>query len=160
MKSLNILISDYTMLLQSGELQLAYKGILDFLGKLRADFIKKCPQYDVSGIYQGYMDMSYFALSTSALKEKGLKIAVVYLHDKGTFEVWLSARNRDISKSLEPLVKGIASDGLAFFHDESNLDAVIECTLSSAPDFDNQTELIMEIEAGVERFVNAVEGFI
>ncbi len=157
MKSLNKLISDYTKLLQSGELQLAYKGILDFMGKLRADFIKKYQQYDVSGIYQGYMDMSYFALSTSALKEKGLKIAIVYLHDKGTFEVWLSARNRDISKSLEPLFKGIVSDGLKFFHDETNLDAVIECTLSSAPDFDNQTELIMEIEAGVERFVGAVQ---
>ncbi|NCB74318.1 MAG: hypothetical protein EOM51_06225 [Clostridia bacterium] len=157
MKSLNRLISDYTDLLKRGELQLAYKGILDFLGKLRADFIKKYPWYDVSGIYQGYMDMSYFALSNEHFKKKGLKIAVVYLHDKGAFEVWLSARNREISKSLEPLVNGVIVDGLMVFHDETNLDAVIECSLSSAPDFDNQAALICEIEQGVESFVGAVE---
>jgi len=77
----------------------AYKGILEFLGKLRAEFVKEHPHYDVVSIYQGYMDMSYFSLSTKSLKDKGLKIAIVYLHEKGNFEVWLSARNRDIAKS-------------------------------------------------------------
>jgi len=160
MKSLNQLISNYTDLLKRGELQLAYKGILEFMGKLRADYIKKYPQYDVSGIYQGYMDMSYFALSTKLFKDKGLKIAVVYLHDKGVFEVWLSARNRDTSKSIEPLVKSVILDELTVFHDESNLDAVIECTLTTTPDFDNQAALIQLIEKGVERFVIAVQSVL
>ena len=160
MKSLNQLISNYTDLLKRGELQAAYKGILEFFGKLRGDLIKKYPQYDVSSIYQGYMDMSYFALSTKLFKDKGIKIAIVYLHDKGVFEVWLSARNREISKGIEPLVRGIVLDGLTVFHDETNLDAVIECTLSSAPDFDNQTELIHVIEQGVEKFVDTVQGAI
>lgn len=44
MKTLNHLIRDYTTLLQHGEIQLAYKGILDFMGKLRADFQKKLPR--------------------------------------------------------------------------------------------------------------------
>jgi hypothetical protein len=52
-----------------GEIQIAYKGILEFLGKLRAEYIKKHPHYDVSSIYQGYMDMSYFSLSTKSLKD-------------------------------------------------------------------------------------------
>ena len=58
MKTLNELIKGYTHLLQQGELQLAYKGIMEFLGKLRAEFVKKYPHYDISSIYQGYMDMS------------------------------------------------------------------------------------------------------
>ncbi len=160
MKSLNQLICGYTDLLKRGELQLAYKGILEFMGKLRADFIKKYPQFDVSGIYQGYMDMSYFALSTKLFKDKGLKIAVVYLHDKGSFEVWLSARNREISKSLESLVGSIILDGFTVFHDDTNLDAVIECKLTASPDFDKQAELINIIELGVEKFVTAVQGAI
>lgn len=40
MKTLNQLIDDYTCHLQQGEIQLAYKGILEFIGKLRADFVK------------------------------------------------------------------------------------------------------------------------
>ena len=30
--------------------------------------------------------MSYFSLSTKPLKDNGLKIAIVYLHEKGTFD--------------------------------------------------------------------------
>lgn len=83
MKMLNKQIAAYTQQLQQGEIQIAYKGILAFMGKLRAAFIKKYPHYDVSNIYQGYLDMSYFSLSTKPLKDKGLKIAIVYLHEKG-----------------------------------------------------------------------------
>ena len=59
MKTLNELIKDYTVAI----VMLIYKGIIDFIGKLRAEFIKRYPHYDISNIYQGYMDMSYFALS-------------------------------------------------------------------------------------------------
>jgi len=39
MKTLNELINNYTCHLRQGEIQVAYKGILEFIGKLRADFI-------------------------------------------------------------------------------------------------------------------------
>ena len=129
MKTLNELIEEYTHHLQQGEIQIAYKGILEFLGKLRAEFIKKYPHYDVSSIYQGYMDMSYFSLNTKSLKDNGLKIAIVYLHDKGDFEVWLSARNRDIAKSYVSLLNGSISGDVNVFHDINNPDAIIECIL-------------------------------
>lgn len=60
MKTLNQQIAAYTQQLQLGEIQIAYREILAFIGKLRADFIKKYPYNDVSNIYQGYLDMSYF----------------------------------------------------------------------------------------------------
>ncbi len=127
---------------------------------MRADFIRNYTKYDVGGIYQGYMDMSYFSLSTNFLKDKGLKIAVVYQHDKGEFEVWLSARNREISKRIEPFVNNIILDDFTVFHDDNNLDAIIECTLTSSPNFDNQSELMREIEQGVERFVTSVQSVL
>lgn len=34
---------------------------------------------------------------------------------------------------------------------------VIECVLSSSPDFDNQEDLIDSIEQGVEAFIGAVD---
>ena len=156
MKTLNDLIESYTHHLQQGEIQVAYKGIIEFLGKLRSEFIKKYPHYDVSSIYQGYMDMSYFSLSTKSLKDKGLKIAVVYLHDKGDFEVWLSARNREILRKYKAILENKGTDHINLFHDESNEDAAIECTLISVPDFDNQALLMEKIEQGTEKFISII----
>lgn len=157
MKSLNELIIDYTKLLRQGELPIAYKGILDYMGRLRSDFAGKYPSYEIGGnIYQGYMDMTYFSLSTKQLKEKGLKIAIVYLHVKGVFEIWLSARNREIMKKYSAVFNCGTLDGIPVFHDESNEDAVIECALTSEPDFDNQTSLTEIIEQGAERFVSVI----
>jgi len=156
MKSLNELIEEYTQYLQQGEMQIAYKGILEFLGKLRAEFIKKHPDYDVSSVYQGYMDMSYFSLSTKSLKDKGLKIAIVYLHEKGGFEVWLSARNRDIAKNYVSLLNSNISGDIKVFHDMNNPDAIIECILALTPNFEDQSSLIDTIDQGVEKFAATI----
>lgn len=159
MKTLNQLIRNYTLCLQQGEIQIAYKGIQEFMGKLRADFIKKYPRYGTSNTYQGYMDMSYFSLNPTCLKDRGLKIAVVYLHEKGTFEAWLSARNRTIATRYE-FVSNNISDIINSFHDDHNQDAIIECTLVTMPDFDNQTSLMNTIELGTETFINDVTGLL
>lgn len=156
MKTLNQIIDEYTYHLQQGEIQTAYKGILDFIGKLRADLIKKYPYYAIGSLYQGYMDMTYFSLSTELLKDKGLKIAIVYLHTKGAFEVWLSARNREISRRYEFVLNSNISDNITVFHDDNNQDAIIECTLTSTPDFEEQASLIEIIEQGIDKFVIAL----
>lgn len=153
MSKLNSLIDNYQGLLKQGEIQKAYKGILDFVGKLRADFIRSYPKYDVSGVYQGYMDMSYFSLSNMQMKSLGLKIAIVYLHDKGTFEAWLSARNRDIAKRYSSIM---ADHDSSFFHDVANQDAIVECTLVVKPDFDNQDLLLQNIVKETEKFVHII----
>jgi len=153
MKTMNQLICEYTRYLEQGEIQIAYKGILGFIGKLRADFIKKNPHYEISSVYQGYMDMSYFSLSTKQLRDEGLKIAIVYLHEKGCFEVWLSARNREISKRYESVFYGKIFDGVKVFHDENNKDAIIEFTLTASPNFEKEEMLTGIIEQGVEKFL-------
>ncbi|WP_373482814.1 hypothetical protein [Acetobacterium sp.] len=155
MKNLNKLIEEYTQQLRLGEIQIAYRGILAFVGKLRAAFINKYPHYDVSSIYQGYLDMSYFSLSTKPLKDKGLKIAIVYLHEKGTFEVWLSARNRDIARTHQSILDNL-SDEINVFHDKNNQDAIAECILTHAPDFEDPALLINTIDKGVEKFVATI----
>lgn len=160
MKTLNQLINNYTCHLQQGEMQVAYKGILEFISKLRAHFIKNYPYYDIGNVYQGYMDMSYFSLSTNLLKDKGLKIAIVYLHEKGDFEVWLSARNREISKRYDSIFNSNISDSITVFHDDNNQDAIIECTLTSMPNFEDKALLIDIIEQGVEKFAITITSLL
>jgi len=102
------------------------------------------------------MDMSYFSLNTKLLKDKGLKIAIVYLHEKGDFEVWLSARNRDIAKSYAFILKSNISGDVNLFHDINNPDAIIECILTPEPDFEDQVSLIDTIDQGVEKFITTI----
>jgi len=99
--------------------------------------------------------MSYFSLSTKPLKDKGLKIAIVYLHEKGSFEVWLSARNRDIARTQQSILDRL-SDEINVFHDKNNQDAIAECILTCTPDFEDQAQLINTIDHGVEKFVAAI----
>ncbi|NLB61520.1 MAG: hypothetical protein GX802_03710 [Clostridiales bacterium] len=156
MKYLNQLIDDYTALLQNGELQAAYKGIMDYMSGLRNHF----SDFEaVGGIYQGYMDMTYFSLNTQELMGRGLKIAVVYLHDKKTFEVWLSARNREISNKYRTLIHS-SKLHQPLFHEKENTDAIIEYTLTSTPDFDNQAVLTEEIIKGTREFAELITGLI
>lgn len=160
MKTLNQLICEYTYYLQQGEIQTAYKGIIEFIGKLRADVIKKFPHYDIGSLYQGYMDMTYFSLSTKLLKDKGLKFAIVYEHTKGAFEIWLSARNRDIAKRYESVLISNISNNSTLFHDYNNLDAIIECTLTPTPNFEEQALLMEIIEQGIEKFAIAINNLL
>jgi hypothetical protein len=158
--TLNQRINEYTNLVRRGDIRTAYQEILGFMGRLRVDFGKRSRDCTVGSIYQGYMDMTYFSLSTPAIKDMGLRIAIVYLHEKGTFEAWLSARNREISKRYGfLLVSGFPPD-LEVVHDRDNLDAIIECTVSSAPDFENQISLMEEIESKVDCFIAAVSGLL
>lgn len=150
MKSLNELIRAYTSTVKQGDVPLAYRSILEFMGRLRSRFTKS--GYEVSGLYPGYMDMSYLAVNTSHLKEHGLKIAVVYLHVTGRFEIWLSARNRVLTEQYATTFQALSG-----FHDNQNRDAIIERTLTSAPNFDEPEQLAELIEREVEQFIQDVE---
>jgi hypothetical protein len=160
MKTLNQLVKEYTNLLQQGELPKAYKGIIDFINKLRTDFIKRFPDYEIGNLYQGYMDMTYFSLNSKELKEKGLKIAIVYLHEKGAFEVWLCSRNRNNALKYKTFLNDIIEKNSSFFHDDDNQDAILECTLILNPDFDYQKMLVNIIEQGVARFLSLINGIL
>lgn len=161
MTSLNQRIDAYTEIVRKGEVQAAYRGIMEFMGQLRAAFMTSDADIEVGGsIYQGYMDMTYFPLNTASLKNKGLKIAVVYLHDKKAFEAWLSARNRTILSHYRDLFDDAILDEVVVFHDENNPDAVLECLLTGSPDFDHQNKLIADLISGTETFIEAVEKII
>ena len=160
MNTLNESIKIYTELLENHDIQTAYKGIMDFFGYLRVSFTKKYPQYEIGSLYQGYMDMTYFSITTDRLKAKGLKVAIVYLHAQGVFEVWLSARNRSMAKAFEPFFSSDVIQKLNVFHDVENLDAIVERKIVECPDFDRQDELAKLILQETERFVIALLDFI
>lgn len=91
--------------LDKGSIQKAYRELLSYMLELRTHFVKKYGDSAVSGLYQGYMDMTYFALLPPALKRLDLKVAIVFKYDTFRFEAWLAARNRKIQRQYRELFK-------------------------------------------------------
>ena len=88
---------EYKSQLAKGIIQQAYRGLMDYFAELRTHFQKRYPETEVSGsVYFGYMDMTYFSLVPQSLKERNLKIAVVFLHEAFRFEVWLAGVNKQV----------------------------------------------------------------
>ncbi|MPM28307.1 hypothetical protein SDC9_74828 [bioreactor metagenome] len=153
----NELSNYYTALLQEGKLQEAYRGIISAVAGLRTEFAKEFPDCEIGSVYQGYMDMSYFPVTSTFFKERGLKIAVVYLHEKGIFEVWLSGKNRQVTGEMRQKLAKADFGGLEVFHDEDNPDAVIECLLTAHPDFDDVKALANTVLFKTKQFITAVK---
>lgn len=144
MASLQQAVDRYTSLLADGELQRAYKGILSYMASLQTQLAERFPDCAGGALYQGYMDMTYFALTPPELRERKLKIALVYLHSERRFELWLAANNRalqaETAKKLSPLPLGkyrVTSPA-------PGVDAIIETIVLAEPDFD-RPELMTEV---------------
>ncbi len=160
MDSINDAVLEYTTQLRKGQIQKAYKGIMGFMSGLGAYFEKRCPEYIVSGLYYGYMDMTYFALTPADLKQKKLKIAVVYLHEQGKFEVWLAASNRKIQAEYIKLLRRKDTGKYALSEVLPGVDSIIETILVEQPDFDHPEELKEQMAAKIIPFVDDMRSLL
>ncbi|MBU5484385.1 hypothetical protein KQI86_08600 [Clostridium sp. MSJ-11] len=161
MESLSKSLSEYVKLLQETNLQKAYKGLIEYISELRKHFKENFSEYEVSGsLYQGYLDLTFFTLTTKEMKLKELKFAIVFIHDKMQFEVWLSGKNRAVMSSYHKKFSNYQLDNYTLAEDEKGMDSIIEAVLVDKPNFDNLIELTNEIEIGVINFIKDIENLI
>ena len=156
MASLNTHIREYTHQLSKGHIQIAYKGLMTFMSSLRAQLESQYPQYTVSALYFGYMDMTYFAFTPPELKDKKLKIALVYIHKTSRFEAWLGGSNRKIQAEMIDLLKGKDTGSYQLSQVSPGVDSIIETTLVEQPDFDRPDQLKTQIEQGLIAFIQDI----
>ena len=154
MDSINDAVKEYTTQLSKGQIQKAYKGIMTFMSGLSTYFEKNCPDYIVSSLYYGYMDMTYFALTPAALKQKKLKIAIVYLHEQGKFEVWLAGSNKKVQAEYINLLRLKSIGNYHLSEVLPGVDSIIESTLVEQPDFDNPEDLRKQIATKIIQFAD------
>ena len=101
------LLSEYKELLQTTNLRKGYQEFIKLFRYIRVSFEKNMPEYKFQGnIVENGMDYSYFLFTNESLKEKGLKIAIVFVHSNFQFEVWLSGYNRNYQLKYYDLLKG------------------------------------------------------
>jgi len=156
MKPFNDDVLAYTEALKDGKIQRAYRGIMEFMSSLRTRLEVTHPDHVVSALYAGYMDMTYFAFTPSVLKEKRLKIAIVYLHPDHRFEVWLGAINRNVQKETLRQIEGKDLLGYNLGEIKPGEDAILSSILVDHPDFDAKEKLGILIEEGTLKFIQDV----
>lgn len=153
-------IAEYKKQLSKGCIQAAYKGLMDYFRDLRSYLNNNHPEYSVTSIYYGYMDMTYFAFTPEALTRKKLKIAIVFIHEAFRFEVWLSGANRDIQAQYWQLIKENAWSKYSLSPDPKTEDYIVSFSLGDDPDFSDLDALTKQIEAGTLDFIKHVERFL
>ena len=161
MESFQEYIIEYRKQLGKGAIQKAYKGLMEYIMSLRTYFKNKYPDYFVSGnIYYGYMDMTYFALNPESLKDKKLRIAIVFNYDTFRFEVWLAGINKQIQQKYWNLIKESGWNKYHLVPSVEGMDSILEHTLADNPDFSDLDALTKQIEKSTLLFIHDVENFL
>ncbi len=152
---------EYKKQLERGMIQQAYKGLMDYMLALRAHFKNGHADYAVPGsLYFGYMDMTYFSCVPKSLKQRDLKIAVVFLHEACRFEVWLAGYNKQVQEKYWKLFKDSGWDRYRLVPTTQGADSILEHVIADDPDFKDLEALTAQIEAGILKFADDVERFL
>jgi hypothetical protein len=160
MQSTQNSMNEFRQQLRTGSMQKAYKALLRYIMALRTHFKIKRPDISVSGLYQGYLDMTYFALVPPSLKHRGLKIAIVFNYDAFRFEAWLAGTNRPIQRKYWELVKDSRWPDCRVVPPAKGVDSILECTLAENFDLSDPDSLTERIEEITGKFIGDVEAFL
>ncbi|HSR52750.1 MAG TPA: hypothetical protein VLV83_18155 [Acidobacteriota bacterium] len=144
--------------IEKGSVPRAYRALLSYMMGLRTHFEKNGSA--VSSLYQGYMDMTYFALFPPALKERNLKIALLFNYESFGFEVWLAGRNRQVQRQYWMLIKDRHWPDYRVSSPGKGVDSILECDLVSDFDLEKPDELTASIETGTSAFIDDIESFL
>jgi len=104
--------------------------------------------------------MTYFAMTPADLKVEKLKIAIVYLHEVGNFEVWLAGNNRKIQAEYIDYLSGKNIGNYKLSKVLPGVDSIIETILVEHPDFDHPEDLIVQIERKMINFIEDLSTII
>lgn len=152
---------EYRRQLEKGTIQKAYQGLVQYIMNLKTYFNNQHPEYSTAGaLYHGYMDMTYFPLFPEALKERKLKIAIVFNYEQFRFEIWLSGFNKQVQSDYYKLFKESGWKQYHIVAPEKGIDSIVESTLVEDPDFDDLDGLTRKIEKAVVKFIEDIEGFL
>jgi hypothetical protein len=153
-------MSEYKKQLEKGEIQLAYKGLMEYIMGLKVYIKKEYPDYFVpGGIYYGYMDMTYFSVNPKSLKQRNLKIAVVFIHQAFRFEAWLAGANKQVQQEYWQLIKESGWDQYRLVPTTKGVDSILEHILVDHPDFSDLDALTKKIESETLIFIQDIESF-
>jgi len=146
--------------LRTGAIHKAYRALLGYMMDLRTRFKRRYPGYSISGLYQGYMDITCFAILPPSLKQPNLKIAIVLNYEAFRFEAWLAGTNRQVQRKYCEMFRDSRWTEYRFVTPAKGVDSILECKLAVNFDFDDLDSLAASIEENAVEFIDDVERFL
>jgi hypothetical protein len=160
MNTLDKDIKELQIRLKDGSIQRAYKGIVSYMSRLRTVFANQQVERVVSGIYQGYFDMTYFALFPDELKVRDLKLAIVFNYETFNFEIWLAARNRKVQKRYWELFFKYGYKKHSIIEPAVGIDAIVTAVLKKDYSLEAESSLTAQIIEGAIAFERDIISFL
>lgn len=136
----------YRYLLATTDIQQAYQEFVDLFRFVRIELEKQLPQYNFSShIVENRLDFAYFQLTDEALKNKGLKIQVVFVHKTYCFEVWVSRYNRQIQQKYYRILK---DQTIKYYLNSlpASIDYIFKSTLDGIEDIAVSQEVVVQVK--------------
>ena len=150
----------YRREVEKGDIQKAYKLLMASISTLKSNFEKKYPDFFISEIYHGYMDMTYFSFTPQSIKNLKLKIAIVFIHNRFVFEVWLVGQNKQIQAEYWRIVKEKKWSRYQVPDSIEGIDYIMKNVLLENPNFGDLDNLSINIDAAAIRFIDDLEKFL
>lgn len=147
----------YKREVEKGDIQKAYKLLMDSISTLKSNFEKKYPDFFISEIYHGYMDMTYFSFTPQSIKNLKLKIALVFIHNRFVFEVWLVGQNKQIQAKYWKKVKEKNWNRYQVPDSIDGIDYIMKNVLLENPDFGDLDNLSIKLEETAIRFIEDLQ---
>lgn len=150
-------MAEFRHQLELGSIQKAYRALISYMTDLRARYKSEWGEQAVSGLYLGYLDMTYFALLPPSLIPHGLKVAIVFNYDAFRFEAWLAARNRQVQRHYWELLHNYPIGEYRLVAPASGVDAIVETVLADYFEQDTTDALTARIQERTAAFVADME---
>lgn len=151
-QSLSQSIEDYTRAVSAGGFPRAYRGILAALTAFQTAWKQSHPADAAGALYPGYLDMSFVSFAPESLRQKRLKISLVYLHAEGVFNLWLAAGNRAIQAETSAALRGKQIGPYELSVLKPGVDAIIALDLPKPYAFDDPQRLTQSLMRAAEAF--------
>lgn len=160
MNNITELSQYYQNQLADGKMQKAYRSVMEAILQVRNHLEHRNLENYVSGLYPGYMDISYFSFTPQTLQDRKLRLAVVFKHQEFQFELWLTGVNKDQQKEYwnllmehdwtkYPLVPQV----------EGNI-AITYTVVEPKPDFSDTAAVAEQIGKQAIQFLQDIETFL
>jgi len=153
-------MGEFRAQLRKGSIQVAYRALLSFMMDLRKHFANRFGVSAVSALYQGYMDMTYFALFPPSLAQRDLKVAIVFNYEAFGFEAWLVGRNRKIQRKYWELFMDSQWSQYRVITPATGIDSIVECDLVKEFDLSTPATLTSRIEETTLSFIEELERYL
>ncbi len=98
------MLKEYARLMKNTDMQKGYQEFIRLFRYVHTELKRMMPEYTFTqNIAENRMDFAYFQASDAELKDRGLKLQVVFIHAECRFEVWLSGYNRQVQKRMRDI---------------------------------------------------------